>query len=73
MPSSALIFLLVIGLSLISLGVAIWLSRKNGRLEAERDDATASLEGINQVQHIRDRIDSDPDYAQRVHDKFTRE
>lgn len=43
-----------------------------GKIEAERDAAEEQLDDIHKANKIRDRLDSDPEYAKRVRDRFTR-
>lgn len=47
-------------------------NRNAGKVEQQRDDAEGRIDDVHQKNIIRDRVDSDPDYAERVRDRFTR-
>ena len=53
----------------------MWRRKKDGetgRTEQKLDDTEAILDDIHQADVIRDKLNSDPEYRNRVQDRFTR-
>lgn len=48
-------------------------AKADGRQEQQLDEAEGRLDDIHQANIIRDRLDSDPDYHDRVQERFTRD
>lgn len=61
---------------LIVCGVLLWLMRKdtkeNGAYEQREEYDDHLARQVLEANDIRDRLESDPDYRQRVSDRFTR-
>lgn len=53
--------------------IALRTAKESGRQEQRADDAEESFDDIYQANIIRDRVNSDSEYAQRVRDRFTKE
>lgn len=47
-------------------------AEKAGATEAELENANDELEAIDEANRIRDRVDNDTDYADRVRSRFER-
>lgn len=45
---------------------------KHGATEAELKNAEEELKAIDEANRIRDRVDNDPEYADRVRSRFER-
>ena len=74
-----LMFIIAGGGSLLAaaLGILIWRLVKNyGKKEVLEDDVQekdAMLESLAASKKARQRLESDPDFAKRVHDEFQRD
>jgi len=47
-------------------------NKRHGKAEAELEQAQDELEAVDEANRIRDRLESDPEYADRVRERFTR-
>ena len=47
-------------------------AKQRGEAEAERDEALSDIENIEEANKIRDRLRTDPDYADSLRDQFRR-
>lgn len=57
---------------LLVIGLGAWLSFKAGGKVERSETADDELEAIDEANAARERLDSDPEYADSVRDRFTR-
>lgn len=61
--------------ALIFTALLAWLTRfvyKTGKKDQAHDDMQQELDDIYKAKLARERLDSDPDYATKLHDRYTR-
>jgi len=52
--------------------IALRTANESGKQEQKADDAESSAEQVAEANRIRDRLNSDTEYAKRVRDRFSR-
>lgn len=65
------------GFILVALGVLLYLMRrdvaKKAQAEARLDEKESVIEDLHQARIVRDKLRDDPDFAQRLRDKYQRD